>query len=70
MERNGIRVDFVERFMIFTDAYDRARNDKEKSFLTENFLKDCTEEEVTLVRNVIGDVLQKNGFNLPYKLFH
>jgi hypothetical protein len=70
MERTSyIRGDFIERFSIFTNAYGRARSKEEKSYLAEDFLKNCTDDEVALVRDVIGDVLQKNRFNLPYKLF-
>ncbi len=70
MQRTDIRGDFVERFSIFRDAYDRARSKEEKNYLAEKFLTSCTNDEVTLVRDVIGDILQKNGFNLPNKLFN
>jgi hypothetical protein len=50
-------------------VYGRARSKEEKSYLAEDFLKNCTDDEVALVRDVINDVLQKNRFNLPYKLF-
>ncbi|MFQ5940239.1 MAG: hypothetical protein ACE5KA_00865 [Nitrososphaerales archaeon] len=64
-----IRGDFVERFIMFRDAYGNARNKEEKSYLAKDFLKSCTKDEITLVRDVINDVLQKNNFSLPHKLF-
>ena len=69
MERTYIHGDFIERFNIFTNAYDRVRSKEEKSYLAEVFLKSCNNDEVTLVRDVIGNVLQQNRFNLSYKLF-
>lgn len=70
MQRTDIRGDFVERFSIFRDAYDRAQSKEDKNYLAEKFLQSCTYDEVRLVRDVIGDILQKNGFNLPNKLFN
>lgn len=69
MEHAGIRGDFVERFNTFRNAYGRASSKEEKSSVTEQFLKNCTNDEITLMRNIIGNVLQNNRFNLPYKLF-
>jgi hypothetical protein len=70
MQVIGIQPDFVERFKIFTSAYDRARSREEKTFLTEEFLKRCTEDEVRLVRNVIDNVLHTSRFTLSNKLFN
>jgi|GEM_PF-6118533 len=70
MQVIGIQPDFVERFRIFTSAYDRARSKEEKTFLTGEFLKRCTEDEVRLVRNVIGNVLHTSRFPLSNKLFN
>lgn len=70
MQVIGIRPDFAERFRIFTSAYDRARSREEKTFLIEEFLKRCTEDEVRLVRNVIGNVLHTSRFPLSNKLFN
>jgi len=70
MERSEIRGDFIERFNVFRNAYGRARSKEEKSFLAEEFIKHCTGDEVTLVRDVVGNILQKNRFNLPDKLFN
>ncbi len=67
MERTDTGGDFIERFLIFRDSYDRAGSKDEKSYLAEEFLKSCTEEEVTLVREVIGDVLHKKSLNLSVK---
>jgi len=49
--------DFVERFGIFKSTYDRAATKEEKNYIAKEFLMHCTEDEVTLVRSVIGDVL-------------
>ncbi|MEM3099426.1 MAG: hypothetical protein QXU32_12050 [Nitrososphaerales archaeon] len=70
MEVAGIQGDFVQRFTTFTSAYGRARNKEEKNFLIDEFLRHCTDDEVILVREVIGTVLQKNGLNLSNKLFN
>jgi hypothetical protein len=69
MQVLGVRGDFVERFNVFADAYDRARSKEEKSCLAEDFLKTCNSDEIALVRDAIGDVLQKNG-RLSCQLFH
>lgn len=54
---SNVRSDFVERFSIFKDAYDRAATKEEKNYIAKEFLIHCTEDEVSLVRIIIGDVL-------------
>ncbi len=59
---SNVRGDFVERFSIFKDAYDRAVKRDEKNYFARQFLTTCTEDEVSLVRSIVGDVLS-HGFN-------
>jgi len=54
---SNVRSDFVERFGIFKSTYDRAATKEEKNYIAKEFLMHCTEDEVTLVRSVIGDIL-------------
>ncbi len=49
--------DFIERFSIFKEKYDKALTKEEKNYIAKDFLIHCTEDEVSLVRSVIGDVL-------------
>lgn len=53
-----MRSDFVERFGTFKEKYDSALTKEEKNYIAKDFLTHCTEDEVSLVRSVIGDVLQ------------
>ena len=55
---SNVKNDFVERFSIFKNMYDRAATKEEKNYIAKEFLTHCTEDEVTLVRSVIGDVLR------------
>ena len=71
MERtSGIRGDFIERFSMFKSAYNNARTKEEKNYIVEEFLNHLTEDEVALVRNVIGDVLNKNRVFSPDNFVH
>ncbi len=71
MERtSSIRGDFIERFSLFKSAYTNARTKEEKNHIAEEFLNNLTEEEVALVRNVIGDVLNKNRVFSPDNFVH
>ncbi len=58
MEAIGIRGNFIERFVMFREAYGRMSSKVEKSYLAEDFLKTCTTDEVKMVREVIGTILQ------------
>ncbi len=49
--------DFIERFSIFKEKYDKALTKEQKNYIANDFLINCTEDEVSLVRSVIGDVL-------------
>lgn len=63
MERtSSIRGDLIERFSLFKSAYAKARTKDEKNHIAEEFLNHLTEDEVELIRNVIGDVLNRNKF--------
>ncbi len=55
---SNMRSDFVERFSIFKEKYDKALTKEEKNYIAKDFLMYCTEDEVSLVRSVIGDILQ------------
>ena len=71
MERtSSIRGDFIERFSLFKSAYTNARTKEEKNYIAEEFLNHLTEDEVALVRNVIGDVLNKNRVFSPDNFVH
>lgn len=54
---SNVRSDFEERFSIFKNMYDRATTKEEKNYVMKEFLMHCTEDEVALVRSVIGDIL-------------
>jgi len=54
---SNVRGDFVERFSIFKNMYDRAATKEERNCIAKEFLMHCTEDEVTLVRSIIADVL-------------
>ena len=58
MEAIGIRGNFIERFVMFREAYGRMSSKVEKNYLVEDFLKTCTTDEVKMVREVIDTVLQ------------
>jgi len=53
-----VRSDFIERFGIFKNMYDRAVTKEERNYIAKEFLMHCTEDEVALVRSVIDDVLR------------
>jgi hypothetical protein len=54
---SNVRSDFEERFVTFKRTYDRASNKEERNYVAKQFLMQCTEDEVSLVRSVIGDTL-------------
>jgi hypothetical protein len=54
-----VKSDFAERFGIFKKMYDRAASKEERQHITQEFLMHCTEDEVELVRSVIGDILHQ-----------
>ena len=56
---SNVKSDFAERFGIFKSTYDRAASKEERNYITQKFLMHCTEDEVELVRSVIGDVLHQ-----------
>lgn len=53
----NVRSDFEERFGIFKRMYDMASTKEEKNHIAKEFLTHCTEDEVTLVRSVIDEIL-------------
>jgi len=55
---SNVRSDFIERFGIFKNMYDRAVTKEERNYIAKEFLMHCTEDEVALVRSVIDDVLR------------
>ena len=54
---SNVRSDFEERFAIFKRTYDKASTKDGRNHIAKQFLMQCTEDEVILVRSVIGDIL-------------
>jgi len=54
---SNVRSDFEERFGRFRTAYARASTKEEKNYIAKQFLMQCTEDEILLVRSVLGDIL-------------
>jgi len=54
---SNVRRDFEERFGSFRNAYGRASTKEEKNYIAKEFLMQCTEDEISLVRSVLGDIL-------------
>jgi hypothetical protein len=54
---SNVRSDFEERFAAFKRTYDRASNKEERNNIAKQFLMQCTEDEISLVRSVIDGIL-------------
>ncbi|MGH9933748.1 MAG: hypothetical protein ACRD3Z_01385 [Nitrososphaerales archaeon] len=54
---SNVRSDFEERFARFKSTYDRTSNKEERNYIAKQFLMQCTEDEVSLVRSVIDGIL-------------